>query len=160
MPFVWCAHPLLRIEAGMHLLLPPGAHVRVAHSLPPDLLPAGATVTWPHIQMHGQAHDLSAVPPLSNGWAAKLYAGMLSEGWVGLEQPSSGRRVRFDFNLAESSGAGLWLNYGGWMGRATRPLYNIGPSRASARPTIWVKRCAAVNTACCPAAARARGNWP
>jgi hypothetical protein len=126
MPFVWCAHPLLRIEAGMHLLLPPGAHVRVAHSLPPDLLPTGAIVAWPHIQMHGQAHDLSAVPPLRSRWAAKLYAGMLSEGWVGLEQPSSGRRVRFDFNLAQASGAGLWLNYGGWMGRETRPLYNVG----------------------------------
>jgi len=45
--FIWSAHPLLAIEPGMRLLLPPSASFNRGSSIPPDLLPADTGLRLP-----------------------------------------------------------------------------------------------------------------
>ncbi len=126
MPFVWSSHPLLRVEPGMRILLPVSTQVWVDHALPAGTMDAGTQGLWPRLAVKQRVRDLSVVPAAAEGWAAKLYTVNLAEGWVALEYPSTGRTLRFDFDLKQIPTVGLWLNYGGWGGREMRPCYHLG----------------------------------
>jgi len=113
---LWCAHPLLAIKPGMHLLLPTGSPVRTTSR------PLRERFTWPRA---GEL-DLSQVPAQDAGWAAKLYVGPLSEGWAALRDPETGRELRFEFDPTHVAFVGLWLNYGAWSGTGSAPYFNLG----------------------------------
>ena len=121
--YLWCAHPLLAIAPGMQLLLPTGSPVRSSGVLP-------ARFSWPH----AGALDVTHVPASDAGWAAKLYAGPLSEGWAALRDPQTGQELRFEFDPAETPYVGLWLNYGSWSGAGTAPYYNLGLEPCTGMP--------------------------
>jgi hypothetical protein len=121
MPFVWSSHPLFALRPGMRVDLPCSA-VRV------DLAARfaathGDRLRWP---VTADGLDLSRVPDASAGLAVKLFAETGPEGWAALVDPDDGASFRFDFDPAQITHLGLWLNYGGWAGSpGAAPYYTL-----------------------------------
>lgn len=123
--YIWSAHPLLAIEPGMQVLLPPGTVMRSYSSVPADLLAADARLAWPPTIGHGDGEiDLSSIPGAAAGVAMKLWSEPLPEGWAGLRAADGQLVFRFDPRLVPQ--VGIWLNAGGWSGTGGEPYYNLG----------------------------------
>ena len=126
MPFIWSSHPLLEVHPGMRLEVPAAlARVDSRNSVftARTGVEAGDLVPWPQI---GEL-DLSVIPGPEAGYSVKLVARQLSEGRVALTDPHDGARFEFTFDRQLVTHTGLWLNYGGWSGKAgAEPYYNIG----------------------------------
>ena len=121
---LWSAHPLLAIEAGMRLELPPETRLRIV-SDDSALGAIGHEFTWPWA---GDV-DLSRLRP-DAGWHAKLFSEPLNPGWVALVAPD-GSRLQIswesDTPLEELPlRLALWLNYGSWSGDDGAALQNVG----------------------------------
>ena len=131
MPFVLSSHPLLALRPGMVLSLPiTNLCVYSAPSFP--ALP-GQVIPWPRFD----DLDLSLVPPADAGLSAKLFSPPLTAGWADLADPVDGTQFRFEFDPAQVTHLGLWLNYGGWA-RLTglAPYYKLGLEPWIRRRTI------------------------
>jgi galactose mutarotase-like enzyme len=121
MPFVWSSHPLFALRPGMRVDLPCSA-VRV--DLAARFAAAhGDRLRWP---VTADGLDLSRVPDASAGLAVKLFAETGPEGWAALVDPDDGASFRFEFDPAQITHLGLWLNYGGWAGSpGAAPYYTL-----------------------------------
>lgn len=123
-PFIWSSHPLLAIEEGMRITLPPA--VDTVHR---DASAGGqAALAWPAINQDG--HESLAIVPASDfGEAIKLYTPLL-HGDEPVETaviaPDGHHRLAFRFRPNEVTHIGLWLNYGGWSGSGSTPYFNLG----------------------------------
>lgn len=100
--WIWSAHPLMAIEPGMQLLLPPTA------------------------RFHGTQFpaDLATLPGRDAGRALKLWSEPLDDGWATLRAHDGEFRMRWDAALLPQ--VAVWLNLGaaGFDGGA--PYYNMG----------------------------------
>lgn len=121
LPFIWSSHPLLEINPGMKLEI----HGKKARLESGDLLnvQTGELFEWPVYQ----GIDLLEIQPKDNRKAAKIFVSELEEGIVSLSDTSIGSRFEMKFDPQLVTCVGLWLNYGGWAGKAGVPgYYNIG----------------------------------
>jgi galactose mutarotase-like enzyme len=122
LPFLYAFHPLLAIDAGDRILLPPEiSSVRVESSRSNRLGRPGSSIGWPTPQGADASLDLSRTERISAASADMLYTGQLHSGWCGLYRAQSGQGMilRFDPHLLPY--LGLWLCYGGWPDDATCP---------------------------------------
>lgn len=129
LPWFWAAHPLLQLEAGMHLTVPRGTTFNVASSITRDL-PERTDFVWPDVPMNtGQMMDLSVVPntedPTLHPFAAKLFSYGMPEGEVAVAT-AGGERLLIDWDPQEIPYVGLWINYHGWSGAGLPPCFNLG----------------------------------
>ena len=130
-PFIWSVHPLMNIEPGMTLRLPASVAVVYPEGSTPGFLGDYDTaVAWPLLK-RGPADeiDLSIVPQVGVGQAAKLYSARLtgSEPVVAsLADPSGQHAFSFRFRPDEITHIGLWLNYSAWAGYGSEPYFNLG----------------------------------
>jgi hypothetical protein len=92
--FVWAIHPLLKLQPGDQLELPPPTRT---------LLNGEAWI---------DAID-SAIPKNN---CAKVFATPVSEGRAAIKNQAAGDRLEFEWNPAENNTLGLWLTRGGWHG--------------------------------------------
>jgi len=92
--FLWAMHPLLRLQESDRLVLPQSTRTLLNGE------------TWV------DAIDSDA----PSGKCAKLVAGPLSEGAVGIHNQKTGDRLEFSWDPAENNALGLWLTRGGWHG--------------------------------------------
>jgi len=92
--FLWAMHPLLRLQESDQLVLPQSTRTLLNGE------------TWV------DAIDSDA----PSGKCAKLVAGPLSEGAVGIHNQKTGDRLEFSWDPAENNALGLWLTRGGWHG--------------------------------------------
>lgn len=123
--YIWSAHPLLAVEPGMRLLLPPGTVMRPYSTVPEGLLAGDARLVWPPMITHGDNEiELSSVPSAETGVALKLWSEPLAAGWAGLRAADGQLTFRFDPELVPQ--VGLWLNAGGWSGTGGEPYFNLG----------------------------------
>ena len=148
--FIWSAHPLLAIEPGMSLLLPPSASFNRWSSIPPDLFaadsglrfppgsgPRGRTPTKSSEQVAGvyaardreppasvRGIDLASLPDAGARIALKLWSDPLDEGWAALRARDGELRMRWDVALLPQ--VGFWINLSAWAGDGGAPYYNLG----------------------------------
>ena len=123
--WIWSAHPLLAIEPGMQLLLPPAARFHAWSTLPADLLTQYDDLQFPlTVQTDGNLIDLATLPDASAGVALKLWSDPLAEGWATLRASDGELRMRWD--VAQLPQVGFWLNGGAWAGDNGAPYYNLG----------------------------------
>lgn len=120
--FIWCAHPLLAIEPGMRLLLPPEARFNHWASLPADLLAQRRGIAFPP----ALPYDLSALPEPSAGIALKLWSDPLppGAGWAAMRAGNGELRMRWD--VAALPQVACWMNLGAWAVDGGAPYYNLG----------------------------------
>jgi hypothetical protein len=131
MPFVWSIHPILQIEAGMHLSLPDNVEtVRIDSTTDGGVGDAGGECSWP-LAAHKDLspYDLSLIPSADVGRAMKIYTlplpeNRLMETWI--QDKTGAHRFGFQFHSDEITHVGVWMNYGGWSGSESTPYYNLG----------------------------------
>jgi galactose mutarotase-like enzyme len=121
--FVWCIHPLLAIEPGMELRVPPAARFNRWGTIPADLLPEDTGLPYPLL---ARGHDLTTLPDASAAIALKLWSDPLpaGEGWATLRARDGELRMRWD--TAQLPQLAFWINLGAWAGDGGAPYYNLG----------------------------------
>jgi len=111
-PFLYALHPLLAIDPGDRLLLPPQVTSATLNSSHAHRLGSpGDSVPWPHPH---PAIDLTLTQPVTAGTADMLYTPRLTSGWAALYRDRHGQGIIVRFDPRQLPYAGLWLCYGGW----------------------------------------------
>jgi galactose mutarotase-like enzyme len=121
--FIWSLHPLLRIEPGMRLSLPPSARYHRWASMPAGAVDEDSGLRFPLV---AGGHDLSTLPDRMAGIALKLWSDPLpaGDGWAALQASDGELRLRWDTALLPQ--VGFWMNLGAWSGDGGEPYYNLG----------------------------------
>jgi hypothetical protein len=103
--FLWAFHPLLELQPGDRL------------EIPPETCSLLNNPAW--------RGALAAAVPEKN--SAKDFATPLSEGRVAIRNQKTGDRLQFEWNPGENDTLGLWLSRGGWHGHHH---FSIEPANA------------------------------
>ncbi|NUQ00272.1 MAG: hypothetical protein HUU35_10500 [Armatimonadetes bacterium] len=115
LPYLYSAHPLLRVSPGTRLLLPNEVRwARVDNSLNHRVGALGDTLAWPRAVLPGGATvDLGEVVGAELSAGDKLYSEPPgSAGWCGLVDPVRQVVCGFRFDPAELPRVGIWQNQG------------------------------------------------
>lgn len=127
---LYCAHPLLRVEPGDRILLPPEVRDVIVEGSAADRLGRrGDRVAWPNAGVGG---DLSVVGPPDGRQADKLFAGPLAEGWCALVRPSLDEGVELTFTSEALPYLGLWICRAAWPESGPAKQYTVAFEPASA----------------------------
>lgn len=125
-PLLYCAHPLLRVEQGDRITLPPEVtSVRVESS---KSHAAGSQVSWPGT---GDA-DLSVIGPPDGSQADKLFTGAMREGWCSLFRPAIQEGVAVTFSADALPYLGMWICRAAWPEGGVARQYTVAFEPASA----------------------------
>ena len=121
--YVWCIHPLLAIEPGMELRLPPSARFNVGASFPPNLVSPEQNLQYPFAV---SGLNFPTLPEISAGLAIKIWSDPLptGEGWAALRARDGEWRMRWDVALLPQVAA--WMNFGAWAADEGTPYFNLG----------------------------------
>ena len=115
-PYAWSAHPLLSVDPGDLVTLPPSVTlVTVEGSGRQRLGASGAQHSWPVTTLpDGKQTSLNITEDADSQIGDKLFTNAPPEGWCILERKTAGLRLKIEFDPALSPYLGLWLCYGGW----------------------------------------------
>ncbi len=110
-PWLWCAHPLVPLDADLSLEAEADFQVLYASGAAEGL--QGRRVSW------------SELPPRTARWAAKLFSekGAVSQVCI---RRGDGASLGLSWNPSEIPYLGLWVNNGGWSGCGSEPYFNLG----------------------------------
>jgi galactose mutarotase-like enzyme len=123
--FIWSAHPLLAIEPGMQLEVPPEARFNHYFSIPAGLLAETSGIRYPLVvQARARALDLDRLPDASAGIALKLWSDPLAAGWATLHARDGALHMRWD--AAQLPQIAFWMNLGAGAADGGEPYYNLG----------------------------------
>jgi galactose mutarotase-like enzyme len=113
--YLWAAHPLLRIEAGDEVILPPEiGDLLIEWSKDDRLGGRGETCRWPLArQRSGAEDDLSRIKPPQSRYADKLFTPRLRHGYAALYSPRNDEAIVFRFHTEVTPFLGIWLCQGG-----------------------------------------------
>lgn len=116
--FLWAAHPLLQIHAGMQLHVPSELkEIEIAYSEGERLGISQDIRPWPFVQTVAGVVDLSTLEPAAGKFAEKYYfSGKLGDGFAGISDPVTGEALRFTFPAEQVPYLAVWANYGGYGG--------------------------------------------
>jgi galactose mutarotase-like enzyme len=105
--YLWSAHPLLAVEPGSRILLPPAVDsVLIESSRGARLGTPAQRIAWP-----GKDLDTLIGP---SGTAEKLFVTNMPLGWCALYKPDADETIVFRFDLARVPYLGIWICQGGW----------------------------------------------
>jgi galactose mutarotase-like enzyme len=121
--FVWCIHPLLAIEPGMELRLPPSARFNVGGTYPEGLISLDKKLQYP-FDVSGL--NFPFLPETNAARAIKLWSDPLpnGDGWAALRAVDGELRMRWDVALLPQ--VAVWMNFGAWAADGGTPYYNLG----------------------------------
>lgn len=134
--FLWSAHPLLAVEPGAEIILPPGVkEVEVEWSKDERLGKAGDPCGWPQAtERSGRMVELNRVALPGVGTAEKLFTARFSEGFCGLFLPFKNESIAFRFDLKLVPYVGLWICQGGWPESHADKQFTVAFEPCSGRP--------------------------
>jgi galactose mutarotase-like enzyme len=121
--YVWCIHPLLAIEPGMELLLPPSARFNVGGSIPQALVSLEEKLQYPFA---ASGLNFPTLPETTAERAIKIWSDPLpeGEGWALLRAQDGELRMHWDVALLPQVAA--WMNFGAWAADGGTPYFNLG----------------------------------
>lgn len=123
LPYIWATHPLIAIEPGMRIDVPPGVKATCTGGDGEGLPPLNQPFDWPH----NGSHDLSRVPQRGQaGYAVKLFTEPMDQASVTLTPPDGSAALKLTMAAGASHRVGMWLNYDGWSGAKTTHYFNAG----------------------------------
>jgi galactose mutarotase-like enzyme len=123
--FIWSAHPLMAIEPGMRLRLPPAARYHGVSFTPGGAVEQSSGLSFPlTVPSHQGPIDLATLPDPAAAVAIKLWSEPIADGWAALAAPDGEFRLHWD--AAQLPQVAVWMNLGaaGFDGGA--PYYNMG----------------------------------
>jgi galactose mutarotase-like enzyme len=110
-PWLWCAHPLVPLDADLSLEAEADFQVLYASGAAAGL--QGRRVSW------------NELPPRAERWAAKLFSEKGSVSQVRIRR-GNGASLGLSWKPSEIPYLGLWVNNGGWSGCGSEPYFNLG----------------------------------
>ncbi|MEW6702928.1 MAG: hypothetical protein AB1298_09460 [Bacteroidota bacterium] len=126
-PYIWSAHPLLKISKGDKILLPENIDTVSLHWASDPLIgKPGDLLNLPFLILEQNEFDFSIVPDKSVDIALKCFTEKLSKGYAGLYKKEKDETILFTFDTDEIPYLGIWLCYGGWPNDSKRKHYTIG----------------------------------
>ncbi|OGU39968.1 MAG: hypothetical protein A2315_00015 [Ignavibacteria bacterium RIFOXYB2_FULL_35_12] len=126
-PYIWSAHPLLKISEGDKLLLPENTEaVALYWASDPVIGKQGDLLNLSYITRDQNELDFSVVPNKSTNIAMKCFTGKLTKGYAGLYKKQKDETILFTFDADEIPYLGIWLCYGGWPIGWQKKHYTIG----------------------------------
>ncbi len=114
--YLWSAHPLLAVEAGAEIVLPPDVRELFIDSSAGNRLGgSGDTCAWPRgLAADGSPVVLNALAGPAQRTAEKLFTPRLSHGYCGLHFPNTDEAIVFRFDPQAVPFVGLWICQGAW----------------------------------------------
>jgi hypothetical protein len=123
--WIWSAHPLIAIEPGMELRLPPSARFNSPGTLTGGLAGPHSGLSFPlTLRAAGGDVDLSRLPERDVGVSIKLWSDPLDAGWASLRAADGALHMRWD--VAELPQVAVWLNLGAHAFDGGEPYFNMG----------------------------------
>jgi galactose mutarotase-like enzyme len=123
--FIWSAHPLMAIEPGMRLLLPPEARFNCLRFAPGSAPELERGVRFPlTAQSSTGAIDLTTLPDPSAGVALKLWSDPCDASWATLRAWDGEFRLHWD--AAQLPQVAVWMNFGAMAFDGGAPYFNMG----------------------------------
>ena len=120
---LYCAHPLLRVEQGDRILLPPEVRDVVVEGSAGDRLGRrGDRIAWPQANA---GEDLSVVGPPDGSQADKLFAGPVTDGWCALVRPSLDEGIELTFTSDVLPYLGVWICRAAWPETGAEKQYTV-----------------------------------
>jgi len=133
-PWLWCAHPLLAIESGMHIGLKEGQTIRPSHGDASGSGVLNGNQAWPLLESSGgTCLDLAGIfKPSSKPetFCAKLFVRSTEEVCVSTADGAETLRMRY--SPQHLPWLGLWINKNAWSGCGSEPYLNLGLEPATA----------------------------
>ncbi|MBI9101583.1 MAG: DUF4432 family protein [Spirochaetales bacterium] len=128
LPYLWAAHAIFRMEAGMELL-PPKGSIEILNALEGKLGKVGDTHNFPKtLNRNKKKIDLSIIPEKNPEGMQKYYfKDRVKEGICSLHNPQDGMSINLEWNPEKLPYLGIWVNEGGWANQ-----FNIGIEPATA----------------------------
>ncbi|MBB5316943.1 aldose epimerase family protein [Tunturibacter empetritectus] len=124
--WLWSAHPLLRVDAGDHIVLPNGINELSVEYSAGNLFRTDSSIAWPLAKStSGAIVDLSEVADKDGVTAHKLFARIGNLGWGGLyrRRISQGLILRFDPSALPF--IGIWICSGAWPENGAKKQYTV-----------------------------------
>jgi hypothetical protein len=113
--WLWSAHPLLRVDAGDHVLLPDDVNQVTVEYTAAGLFESNSSITWPNARsISGVITDLSKVAEKDGATAHKLFARMNKAGWGALYRNRIGQGLVTRFEPTALPYLGIWICLGAW----------------------------------------------
>ena len=134
--FLWSAHPLLRVEPGAEIILPPEVtQVEVGWSKDQRLGKSGDRCSWPKATgSSSQIVDINRIVSPSANTAEKLFTPRLSEGFCGLFLPRENECIVFYFDPRAVPYIGIWICQGGWPSSQAGKHFTVALEPCNGRP--------------------------
>jgi galactose mutarotase-like enzyme len=122
-PYLWCAHPLIAVEAGMRISLPSGTPMINRGGNGVDF----ADFTWP-MMSDGKSLDMIPHPGSVDfqAYAIKMFTAAQSISEVTIISADGRESLLWQWNPVKIPHLGLWLNVMGWSGCGSPPYFNLG----------------------------------
>jgi galactose mutarotase-like enzyme len=111
-PFHYACHPLLAVDPGDRIVLPPEIRKLNVYSSK-HRLPNGP-VSWPACAVSSGALDLAQVGKPDDDVADMLYTERLDTGVCGIFRRLHQKGIVMRFDVTQLPFLGLWMSYGGW----------------------------------------------
>lgn len=134
-PLHYALHPLLAIESGDRIALPPECgHLLLYDSAMHRLGKMGDKVAWPHASVHGTGRsvDLSVIDVAGEKTAEMLYTPRLKNGVCGLYRKNSEQGITLRFSPEQLPWMGMWICCGGWPEDGAPRQYAFAPEPTTA----------------------------
>ena len=114
--YLWSAHPLLQIEPGCQIVLPPDVYsLLIGYSTGNHLGIPGTDCGWPIPRVsQGGEINLSVIGNETARTAAKLFTPQLSEGFCAVYYPKTDESISYHFDVKQVPYVGIWVCQGGW----------------------------------------------
>ncbi|MFF2909032.1 hypothetical protein [Paenibacillus sp. NPDC057934] len=116
--FLWAAHPLLEVQAGMKLHVPNSLdEIEISYSAEERLGVFGDRQPWPLASSSGGTVDLSMTEANEGRFAEKYYfTGRAERGLAAVSDPATGESITFSYPAEQVPYLAVWANYGGFGG--------------------------------------------
>jgi galactose mutarotase-like enzyme len=133
--YLWSSHPLLNVEPGARIVLPPESDVLLIDSSQGERLGCkGESCTWPVARLSNVESDDLSVMKSHGNQSDKLYTSRLKNGYCGIHYPRTDESIFFRFDVRTVPYVGLWICHGGIGAYDPTQPYTVALEPCSGRP--------------------------
>jgi hypothetical protein len=132
--YLWSAHPLLTVQAGAQIVLPPEVSEVLVDYSAGNRFGIGKSIPWPHALLAGgSSAELNTIRGPQQKTADKLFTPRLSQGYCGVRFPGTGEAIFFRFDPQLVPYVGLWICQGGFPADGP-PEFTLALEPCNGRP--------------------------
>ncbi len=131
--YIWSAHPLLVVDEGDRIILPPGINKLLLNWVSDGKIGKyGEYMPW--TGENGDVNNFYHVKAKETGVAIKGFTDSLRYGFAGLYRPRKNESIVISFDNNKLPYLGVWLCFGGWPVGSARKHYTVALEPTTGRP--------------------------